>query len=150
MLMENLRVNGKRASFTVEAVFVVSIVIWIVAAICYLSVLSHDQTALFSLTQNYVEQAVENGKEFTESGLGKGLMQYISSHMMLCHIHHISVKKNLLSVSVDIEFMADVQFPFARALLSAGHLRTTRVFHEVLFAPYYIWDCEAAKGAFSQ
>ena len=51
--MENIQLKIRKASFTVEAVFVVTIVIWIVAAICYLSVYSHDEVALYTLTQNF-------------------------------------------------------------------------------------------------
>lgn len=146
MRMENLRLNCRKASFTVEAVFVVSIVVWIVVSICYLSVFTHDQTALFSLTQSYVEQAVENGSEFTEDGLRAGLMPYISSHMMLCRIDNISVKKRLMSVDVDLEYTTQVQFPFAGKLLSAGRPRRIRISHEVLFAPYRMWSMEVDDG----
>lgn len=146
MRMEDLRLNRRRASFTVEAVFVVSIVVWIVASICYLSVFTHDQAVLFSLTQNYVEQMAENGNEFTEGQLEAGLIPYISSHMRLCRIDHISVKKKLMSVNVDIEYTAGVQFPFARKLLLTGYSRRTRICHEVLFAPYRMWSMEVGNG----
>lgn len=144
--MENLWLNCRRASFTVEAVFVVSIIVWVVASICYLSVFTHDQAALFSLTQSYVEQAVENGSEFTEDGLRDELIPYISNHMMLCRVDDISVKKRLMSVDVDIKYTAQVQFPFARKLLSAGRSRKIRICHEVLFAPYHMWSMEVDDG----
>lgn len=144
--MENLWLNRRRASFTVEAVFVVTIIVWVVASVCYLSVFTHDQAALFSLTQSYVEEVEENGKEFTEDRLAVGLAPYLRSHMMLCRIGNISVKKKLTSVDVDIEYTAEIRFPFARELLRAGHPRRIRICHEVLFAPHRMWSMEVIDG----
>ena len=51
----------KEGSFTVEATFVVTITLWIIFALCYLSLFSHDQAVLYSsgqrcLRENYSEQ----------------------------------------------------------------------------------------------
>lgn len=146
MRMENLRLNRRRASFTVEAVFVVSMIVWVVASVCYLSVFTHDQAAMFSLTQSYVEQMEENGNEFTEDRLEAGLAPYLRSHMMLCRISYISVKKKLTSVNVEIEYTAEVRFPFARELLRAGRPRRAQICHEVLFAPHRMWSMEVVDG----
>lgn len=145
MHMENIRLKVSKASFTVEAVFVVTIVIWIVAAVCYLSVYSHDEAALYTLTQNFLELAVENGKDLKESEVQIGLRKYLEEHLILTRTKQVGVKKKLRFVYADIEYYADVRFPFASMLLPAARGKQIRISHEKLFAPDYMWDCEAVK-----
>lgn len=58
----NMQFNDKvKGSFTLEATFVVTIILWIVFSLCYLSLLSHDQVVLYSsgqkcLRENYPEE----------------------------------------------------------------------------------------------
>ena len=91
--MENIQLKIRKASFTVEAVFVVTIVIWIVAAICYLSVYSHDEVALYTLTQNFLELAAENGKQLKESEVQIGLREYLEEHLILSRMRRVGVKE---------------------------------------------------------
>lgn len=143
--METIWITGRKASFTVEAVFVMSITVWVLAGICYLSLYSHDQTAMYSLVQNQLEMSVENGRECSETDIQNGLREYLQKHSMICRIDQVSVKKNMLSVQVDVRFHPEITLPFVRQLLSAEGGRTISCSHEVLFAPYYLWDSENIK-----
>ena len=71
--MGDIYMIWKKASFTVEAAFIFSIVIWILFSICYLSMYVHDRTAVYSLGQHYLEMALENGAEVEERELKEGL-----------------------------------------------------------------------------
>ncbi len=146
MYMENVWLKRTKASFTVEAVFIMTISIWVTASICYLSVYSHDRTALYSLAQNYLEQSVENGKNFTESEVRSGLKKYLEEHMLLFRIDGVSVKKGALSIQSEIRFHIEARLPFAARLLSSDSERRSSISHEVLFAPCYMWDCEILYG----
>lgn len=143
--METVWMTGRKASFTVEAAFVISIIVWVLAGICYLSLYSHDQTALYSLVKNELEMSLENGRECSEADIQNGLREYLQEHCMICRIDTISVRKNILSVQVELKFHPEITLPFVRQLLSAGDERTIRCSHEVLFAPYYLWDSESIK-----
>ena len=138
--MENICLNGRKASFTVEAVFVINITIWVLMAVCYAAVYSHDRTAMFSMAEQYIEQAVEDGKKFTASDMETGLKQYVNEHLFLCRADSISVKKELLSVRVDITFHAEVSVPFIKRLLTGDKGRKISLSHELLFAPEYLWN----------
>ena len=145
MYMENIQLKIRKASFTVEAVFVVTIVIWIVAAICYLSVYSHDEVALYTLTQNFLELAAENGKQLKESEVQIGLREYLEEHLILSRMRRVGVKEKPQFVQVDLEYYADVKFPFPKILLPAARGKRICISHEKLFAPNYMWDYEAVK-----
>lgn len=138
--------NWGKASFTVEAAFVMSITIWVMAGICTLSLFSHDQTAMYSLMQNYLEHSVENGKQLADSEIQKGMKEYLQEHGMICRVDAVFIKKDLLSIRADVTFHPEITLPFVRQLLSADKGRTIDVSHERLFAPYYLWDSEAVKN----
>lgn len=138
--MENICLNGRKASLTVEAVFVINITIWVLMAVCYVAVYSHDRTAMFSMAEHYIEQAVEDGKKFTASDMETGLKQYVNEHLFLCRADSISVRKELLLVRVDITFHAEVSVPFIKRLLTGEKGRKISLSHELLFAPEYLWN----------
>ena len=138
--MENICLNGRKASLTIEAVFVINITIWVLMAVCYAAVYSHDRTAMFSMAEHYIEQAVEDGKKFTASDMETGLKQYVNEHLFLCRADSISVKKELLSVRVDITFHAEVSVPFIKRLLTGEKGKKISLSHELLFAPEYLWN----------
>lgn len=143
--MKNVRMKSRTASFTVEAVFVMCITVWVLAAVCYLSMYSHDRTALYTLAENYLEQSVENGKGFSKADLESGMKQYIGKHLFLCRIEQIRVERKVMSVSAEIMFYADVQIPFVRKLLTGSRGRNIHISHEVLFAPNYMRDSREIK-----
>lgn len=138
--MEDICLNGRKASLTVEAVFVINITMWVLMAVCYAAVYSHDRTVMFSMAEHYIEQAVEDGKKFTASDMETGLKQYVNEHLFLCRADSISVKKELLSVRVDITFHAEVSVPFIKRLLTGEKGRKISLSHELLFAPEYLWN----------
>lgn len=140
--MEIIWMKRAKASFTVEAVFIMTIAVWVIAALCYLSVYSHDRTALYSLAQNYLEQSVENGRTCVESEVQSGLKKYVEGHMLLFRIDGVSIKKGALSVQSEIRYHIETRLPFAARLLSSDRERHTCISHEVMFAPCYMWDCE--------
>lgn len=125
-----------------EAVFVMSIVLWIVISICYLSMYAHDQTVLESLGKNYLELSVENGKDWKEAEVAVQLKKYLQEHLLICDIKDVSVEKKILSVEAGIQFGVRVRFPFVEKLLTGNEGKRIYISHEVIFPPYYLWDSE--------
>lgn len=138
--MESIWLNRRKASFTVEAVFVINITIWVLAAVCYAAVYSHDRTAMYSMAEHVMEQSVENGKKFTVTEMEARMKQYMNEHLFLCRADRITVKRAFLSIRADITFHAEVRVPFIQKLLTGEKGRKISVSHEVLFAPEYLWS----------
>lgn len=145
--MENIWLKTKRASFTVEAVFIMSITIWILLSICYLSMYAHDCTAIYSLGESFLEREVENGKECKEQEMVSALKDYLTEHLMISQIEEVSVKKKLLSVEGEILFCVDIHVPFLKNILTGEKGKRVHLSHEKIFPPYYMWDSEVIGNA---
>lgn len=143
--MQIVGIRVTQASFTVEAVFVMSFVVWIVVGLCYYSMYSHDKAVIYSLSQDHLEKNVENGQDWKKEELEISLKKYIQEHMIIVDITDVSIIRNLRSLNADIEFDLDVSFPFVADLLYKLNGNKVKVTHELLFAPYFMLDGEAAK-----
>lgn len=148
MSMENTQLKKQTASFTVEAVFIMSITIWILLSICYLSMYAHDQTAIYSLGESFLERTVENGKEWKEGETASGLRQYLQEHLMISQIKEVSVRKKVLSVEADVLFCVDIHVSFLKRMLTGENGKQVYLSHEKIFPPYYMWDSEVVRDLF--
>ncbi len=144
--MGDIYMIWKKASFTVEAAFIFSIVIWILFSICYLSMYVHDRTAVYSLGQHYLEMALENGAEVEERELKEGLENYLSEKLLISHTGRIRVKEGLVSVEAEIPLLLAIRFPFIKEILTGQEGKRIYLSHEKLNAPYIVWDSEVIKG----
>ena len=144
--MGDIYMIWKKASFTVEAAFIFSIVIWILFSICYLSMYVHDRTAVYSLGQHYLEMALENGAEVEEMELKEGLENYLSEKLLISHTGRIRVKEGLVSVEAEIPLLLAIRFPFIKEILTGQEGKRIYLSHEKLNAPYIVWDSEVIKG----
>ncbi len=145
MSMGNIQLKRKKASFTVEAVFIMSITIWVLISICYLSMYAHDQTAIYSLGESFLEETVENGKEWKETETASALRKYVEEHLMISRIGKVSVKKKILSVEADILFYVNIRIPFLKRMLTGENGKQIHLSHEKIFPPYYMWDSEVGR-----
>lgn len=144
--MQNIRVTCLRASFTVEAAFVMSIVIWVVIAVCYLAMFTHDETALYSLGQNYLEMSLENGAEYEETEWQQELRRYVGRHLFITEIKNVSIQKKLMSVKADITFGTSVKFPLIGNLYEGKNGGKVSLSHEVLLPAEFMWSSEQVKN----
>lgn len=135
----------KKASFTVEATFIFSFVIWILFSICYLSMYVHDRTAAYSLGQHYLEMELEHGAEAGEKTLKNGLGEYLSKKMLICEVEKTHVKKGLVSVEAEVWLGLNLRFPFVKELLTGREGKKIELSHETLSAPDILWDAEVIK-----
>ncbi|MCM1244545.1 MAG: hypothetical protein NC293_02745 [Roseburia sp.] len=143
--MEIIQLKNQTASFTVEAVFVMSITVWVLFAVCYLSLYAHDRTAVYSLGESFLEKTVENGKDWEERETASRLRDYLEEHLMISQVREVSVKKSLLSVSAEVLFCVDIQIPFLKKMLTGEDGKQVHLSHEKIFPSYYMWDSEAAE-----
>lgn len=143
--MEDIRLIKGTASFTVEAVFIMSITIWVIFSICYLSIYAHDRTAIYSLGEGFLEEVVENGKEWEDKDTFR-FRKYLEEHLIILKIKEVSVRKKVLSVEADILFYVDIHVPFIQKMLTGEDGKQIYLSHERIFPPYYMWDGEVIRG----
>ncbi len=144
--MENHRMSWRRASFTVEATFIMVFVTWVILGICYLSLFIHDRTVLPSTGINYLAMCVEQEQMPGEAQMETGLMECLQDQMLLCKIQSVSVKKRALALEVRVRFKAQVSMPFVKEFLT-GRDRELDTFSYPLSRPCNLmWDSELWKG----
>ena len=80
-----------KASFTVEAVFVVSICIWVLVALCYGGLYVHDRAVMVSDVNSIVNRELIQRMSEDE---GKSRKE-INEHLYLLKIRQITKKKYL-------------------------------------------------------
>lgn len=140
--MENLRQSLARASFTVEATFVIPISIWIVLLVCYLAIYAHDETVLVSLGHNYLEMAFENGENPGISSLETNMQKYLQKHLLLGQVDEVAVKKTGWSVSASFTYQSTVSVPFVKKMLTGKEGRKVSVSRERFLPAERMWECE--------
>lgn len=135
-------VNHQEGSFTVEATFVVNLVIWIILSICYLSYYSHDVTVAYSLGQGCLERGFSNGADKNEGEIQEAIRSDLSKCLMICKLQNIEVKKQLTRVDVRLHLQLKIHFPFIRQLLTGTEGKIISLSYERLFAPHALWDLD--------
>lgn len=148
--MEYNLLKMKCASFTVEAVFVMTFTVWIFISICYFSLYSHDSAIIGSLGHNYIELQIEDKGEIKENELEIGLKKYIQGQLFICKIEDISIHKKVLALDMDIHYRVDIRFPFAKELMTGKEGKAIHLSHELMVPAYVLWDSEAIKKVYGQ
>ena len=116
-----MQFNDKvKGSFTLEATFVVTIILWIVFSLCYLSLLSHDQVVLYSggqkcLRENYRE---EQSREV------------IQKQLFILKINKVVCKENVLKKKMTVT-------EFEQWSRMASELRDKAIAEEIPYEQYY-------------
>lgn len=122
-----------------------SIVLWVIISILYLSMYAHDRAVLGSLGNHVLEVSVENGAEWKEEEVSAQLKKYLQDHLLICNIKNVSVDKKILSVEAEVLFEVNVHFPFVKKLLTGSGGKKVCISHELIFPPYYLWDSEVIR-----
>jgi hypothetical protein len=142
--METIWMRIREASFTVEAVFIMSITIWLLLSVCYLTMYAHDQTVIVSLLHQSVDNTQEKGVEPISSG-NKQEMETLNSQLVLMQIQSLQIKKKILSVEVKANVKINVSFPLLERIWNGKEGKTITISHENISAPLYLWNCEIGK-----
>ncbi len=128
-----------------EAVFVMSIVVWILVSVCYLALYSHDRAVLYSLGQNYLELSVENGADVTAGGIRDGMKQYLQRYMLITRVDSVRVTREIRTVKAEVVFYPEIRLSMTRKLLGGSAGVRCSISHEVIFPPHEMWDHELIK-----
>lgn len=137
--------SQKKASFTVEAVFVMTITIWILLSMCYLTLYIHDKTVLYSIAHDFIEMETERGEKRETAELSSCLKEELESYLLISEIRSVKIQKRYLGLQAEVCFQITAHVPFMRDLFPGNGGKTVGISHQTLSAPEYMWDSQMAE-----
>ena len=129
----------KEASYTVEAVFVGCITIWVILALLYSSFYIHDRMILGSEIGNRIECGSERGELSVSEKEENNLCRLLNEKLFLMKINQVSLTKKIASVRADVRY--------SLALFVTRETGQNFVFTKELIRPMEMkWDYDLLKG----
>ncbi len=113
-------------SFTVEATFIICITIWIIISTMYLAFYVHDEAAIYTMSQEYMDGCIRENEDVDD----KDFKAYLNKHTMLCKVTDVNTNKSLLKCQTNIKYMADINLGFTGVLMSGMKEKDMCVEHE--------------------
>lgn len=138
--------DGYGAYFTVEATFVVTISIWIILGIVYLSLFTHDYCVIYSITENTLSEMTNNGKKYEKSKIEGEIRNKLGSKMMITQVDHVWVEEKLRAIKVEVGYAMNVKLPFVRELVEKIRDTKMEVERHVICPAKDRWNSEIVKG----
>ena len=106
----------KEASYTVEAVFVGCITIWVILALLYSSFYIHDRMILGSEIGNRIECGSERGELSVSEKEENNLCRLLNEKLFLMKINQVSLTKKIASVRADVRYSLPISLSEIKAL----------------------------------
>ena len=138
----------KEASYTVEAVFVGCITIWVILALLYSSFYIHDRMILGSEIGNRIECGSERGELSVSEKEENNLCRLLNEKLFLMKINQVSLTKKIASVRADVRYSLPISLVTKSAFISdkeIGSEYRTCLLYTSLRAPQRICLC-GTKG----
>ncbi|MCH5251556.1 MAG: hypothetical protein J1F22_01165 [Lachnospiraceae bacterium] len=134
----------KGGYFTVEAVFVVSICIWIFAALVFQGLHVHDRVVIESVTNEQTAQWLSKGKEEKAETWKKKTEKVLESRLLLMKVNKIEPEDRQTKVIVKVHYTIPISLPYMKKILSGGSgLSVFETEREHVCGAKYRWDHEA-------
>lgn len=132
--------------YTVEAVFVISICIWVLIALCYTGLYVHDSLLLESAGNEQTAAWIAAGAE-KQGDWEKRTKKELQKKMFLFRVKSIKVKKKLTGIEVKMRFLLPISWKRLKQMLSQGKSELVgNIERENVRAARYLWDYELIKG----
>ena len=136
----------KGGYYTVEAVFIVTICIWVLMAILYSGLYVHDRMVVISEMNQKLAEKFQRGD-------GEGTLEWqdearqsIANKLMLMRIKKIKVKKGALSAEMTVTYDLPVSLRGIKSLFSGGRQYMSLAVERELVNPVeYKWDYDILK-----
>lgn len=137
----------KEASYTVEAVFVGCITIWVILALLYSSFYIHDRMILGSEIGNRIECGSERGELSVSEKEENNLCRLLNEKLFLMKINQVSLTKKIASVRADVWYSLPISLSEIKALFVTRETGQNFVFTKELIRPMEMkWDYDLLKG----
>ena len=102
----------KKASFTVEAAFVMPVCIFIIIVLIYTVFIMHDRACLYIEAGKFAEENrlrtyADTAKE--QAALKKELQERCEKHLFVCSIKDMEIKYNMLNVVIRLKITSSIK-----------------------------------------
>lgn len=136
----------KQANYTVEAVFVISICIWVLIALFYGSFYIHDRVILGSVTNEWTAAQFQKAETAVSEKWKQDVKKDLERRLFLIRINRVQAKKNLSDVKVEVYYKLPISIKNIKALFSGGEKEDYFVTVRELTRPAeYKWDYSLRK-----
>lgn len=135
-----MRVKG---IYTVEAVFVMSICIWILVGICYGGMYVHDRMILASVTNGETAAWLSRTDSAETKKWCEDLKKVLDKKMFLIRIRGVKANSVLSGKKVQIHYVLPVSWSFLKKILTQGKAELAyETVREDIVPAKYMWDRE--------
>lgn len=136
----------KKAYYTVEAAFVVSICVWLLFALIYGGFYIHDRVILGSVTNEMISSRFQNGREAVTEEWERNVKHELQRQLFLMQIKEVKGDKGLLDVKMQIHYSLPISLDRIRKIFLGGSKNAVFETARELVKPMeYKWDYDLLK-----
>lgn len=136
----------KKAGYTVEAVFVFSICLWVLLALIYGSFYIHDRMIVGSVTGEMAAERFQRGEKDISAQWEKEVKQKLSDALYLMRIQKVEAKRRLSSIEIEVKYKIPISISGIKSLFTDKNTRDIFVIQKELPKPMeYKWDADLLK-----
>ena len=136
----------RKASYTVEAVFVFSICLWVLFALMYGSFYIHDRMIVGSMTSEMAAEHFQRGEKNTSAQWEKEIKQKLSAALYLMQIQKVEAKKGLAGIEIQVKYRTPISISGIKALFTDKNIKDTVVIYKEMPKPMeYKWDADLVR-----
>ncbi len=131
----------RKGSYTVEAVFVMTISVFVILALCYAAMFMHDKAAVLSAGHYILEPEPEKKQSKKE------LEEILEGKLFLIRINHTAYKDQIFSRKITVHYSLSLSVPLLkRALLGDDGTAQITVEQGKTDPVVLMWDAATRKG----
>lgn len=136
----------KKAYYTVEAAFVVSICVWLLFALIYGGFYIHDRVILGSVTNEMTSSRFQNGREAVTEEWERNVKHELQRQLFLMQIKEVKGDKGLLDVKMQIHYSLPISLDRIRKIfLGDSKNAVFETARELVKPMEYKWDYDLMK-----
>lgn len=130
-----------RGVYTVEAVFVVSICVWVLVAICLGGMYAHDRVVLESVTNEEGAAWLSQPDTVSEKEWTDGLREKLDGQLYLFRIRGVTTKSVLSGRQIRVRYTVAISWKFLKGIWMNGKSEVAfETVREDVEPAIYMWD----------
>jgi hypothetical protein len=128
-------------SYTVEAVFVITISLFVIVSIYYAAMFMHDKAVILTVSHYHLDSKTQ--EESMENSIKSGL----EDKLFIAYVKNISFKSQLLSKQVMVDYSLTLSVPLLKkALLGSDGEASVVIEHSLVDPVVMMWNTAVWKG----